>query len=71
MMNQNVQTNRHGPQNKGYNQASIALLGKQASLTMPIGLNERHAGRSVMSGILEVYLSVKKKSNHFLNQNIF
>ena len=47
MTNQNVQTNRHGPQNKGCNQASP---------TMPIGLDGGNVGRSVCPAILKVYL---------------
>ena len=49
MTNQNVQTNRRpGPQNKGCNQAFADS--KQASPTMPIGLNEGNIVRSVCPG---------------------
>ena len=48
MTNQNVQTNRHGSQNRGCNQVSAD--GEQASPTMSIGLNEGNVGRSVYPG---------------------
>ena len=56
MTNQNVQTNRHGPPRiKGVIRCPriIRLLGKQASPTMPIGLNEGNMGRSVCPGFWE------------------
>ena len=53
MSNQNVQTNRHGPQNKGCNQASADskhYLASKLHPPCPIGLNEGNIGRSVCPG---------------------
>ena len=51
MTHQNVQTNRHGPQNKGCNQASADSKHYLVSMpTMSIGLNEGNIGRSVCPG---------------------
>ena len=48
MTNKNVQTNRHGPQNKECNQASADS--KHYSPIIPIGQNEGNVDRSVCPG---------------------
>ena len=52
MTNQNVQTNRHGPRIKGVIRRPriVSITWKQASPTMPIGLNEGNVGKSVCPG---------------------
>ena len=55
MTNQNVQTNRHGPQNKGCNQASADSKHYLVSKLRPhaVGLNEGNICRSVCPGFLK------------------
>ena len=50
MTNQNVQTNRHGPQNKGCNQASADSKHYLVSKLRPPCLNEGNIGRRVCPG---------------------
>ena len=77
MTNQNVQTNKHGPQTKGYNQASADnkhYLVSQLRPTMPIGLKEGNIGRSVYPGFgKSIYGAslAKHIRNNFGNCHIF
>ena len=71
MTNQNVQTNRHGPQNKGCNQASADSKHYLVSKLRPPGLNEGSIGRSVcpdgksgMKGLERVREKSRECHNH-------
>ena len=66
MTNLNVQTNRHGPQNKGCHHASADI--KQASPSIPIDQSETHSHQEFLnlhyvpvakSFIDQVHISIK------------